>query len=163
LQATILPRNVELSYLMFVWKLTKRHIYCQMFIKALNRKIHISLLMKTVAQIKWNQRNAWQMIEYCSSTTFLSLSSLQPSFSISCSTNYTKTKNNLQSKIPNNMIRVYFTMQNFAFSRYLILKKICVSDCQIRRRVRVTNREILVSFHKQHWVFLTLNEKQYFS
>jgi hypothetical protein len=34
-------------------------------------------------------KNASQMSEWCSSTTFLSLTSLQPSFSIPCSTNYT--------------------------------------------------------------------------
>jgi hypothetical protein len=49
--------------------------------------------------MKWNQRNAWQMVEYCSSATFLYLSLLQPSFPISCSTNHTQTKNNLQSQI----------------------------------------------------------------
>jgi len=85
-------RNVEWSYFMVVRMLTKRQIYCQIFIKALNSKRHVSLLLQAVARMKWNQRNAWQMVEYCSSATFLSLSSLQPSFIISRSTNHTETQ-----------------------------------------------------------------------
>jgi len=67
--------------------------------KGFKQKKICQSLLQAVARMKWNQRNAWQMVEYCSSAKFLSLSSLQPSFPISCSTNHTQSKNNLQSQI----------------------------------------------------------------
>jgi hypothetical protein len=41
-----------------------------------------SLLLQAVPRMKWSRRTIWQMSEYCSSATFLSLTPNQPSFYI---------------------------------------------------------------------------------
>jgi len=39
-------------------------------------KRHSRPLLQVVARMKWNERNAWQLAEYCSLATFLSVTLL---------------------------------------------------------------------------------------
>ena len=58
----------------------KRQIRCQIFIKVLNGKRRVSLLLQAVALMKRKHITVWQMAELCSSAMFLSLTSHQLSF-----------------------------------------------------------------------------------
>jgi hypothetical protein len=51
--------------------------------KGFREKRCSSRLLQAVANMKWHQRNAWKMAEYCNSSMFLSLTSCQPSLSYS--------------------------------------------------------------------------------
>jgi hypothetical protein len=96
-------------------KNNKRKICCQIFIKVLEEKRRPRTLLQAVARLKWHQRTIWEMAEFCSSATFLSLASHQSFPSVSFSGSQLKIKNIFKIQMPKMIVNVHCTIQNNAF------------------------------------------------
>ena len=130
----------------------KRKISFQIFIKVLKGKRRASRLLRAVAPVKCHQRTVWQVAEYYGSAAFLSRTSRQPSLSYSLQWNQPKTESNLQCQIPNIIASIHFITQKWCFHKFWKPQKVFHFTVRIEVSALVTNRAVLVSFHKQNRV-----------